>query len=90
MSFGTSVKAQDLIKQIPEDAEMIAAFNVKDIVQKANANKLNELLQKAGFFEKSGISASNDIKNLGVDLSQTAYFIPERPIVSVLRNLYFP
>jgi hypothetical protein len=53
---------------------MIAAFNVKDIVQKANANKLNELLQKAGFFEKSGISASNDIKNLGVDLSQTAYF----------------
>jgi hypothetical protein len=63
-----------LIKQIPEDAEMIAAFNVKDIVQKANANKLNELLQKAGFFEKSGISASNDIKNLGVDLSQTAYF----------------
>lgn len=74
LSFGTSVKAQDLIKQIPEDAEMIAAFNVKDIVQKANANKLNELLQKAGFFEKSGISASNDIKNLGVDLSQTAYF----------------
>jgi hypothetical protein len=49
LSFGTSVKAQDLIKQIPEDAEMIAAFNVKDIVQKANANKLNELLQKAGF-----------------------------------------
>lgn len=74
LSFGTIVKAQDLIKQIPEDAEMIAAFNVKDIVQKANANKLNELLQKAGFFEKSGISASNDIKNLGVDLSQTAYF----------------
>ncbi|MGJ1315541.1 DUF4836 family protein, partial [Sphingobacterium multivorum] len=74
LSFGTGVKAQDLIKQIPEDAEMIAAFNVKDIVQKANANKLNELLQKAGFFEKSGISASNDIKNLGVDLSQTAYF----------------
>ncbi|MGJ1437601.1 DUF4836 family protein [Sphingobacterium siyangense] len=74
LSFGTSVKAQDLIKQIPEDAEMIAAFNVKDIVEKANANKLNELLQKAGFFEKSGISASNDIKNLGVDLSQTAYF----------------
>ncbi|UQA75767.1 DUF4836 family protein [Sphingobacterium siyangense] len=74
LSFGTSVKAQDLIKQIPVDAEMIAAFNVKDIVQKANANKLNELLQKAGFFEKSGISASNDIKNLGVDLSQTAYF----------------
>ncbi|WP_313419109.1 DUF4836 family protein [Sphingobacterium multivorum] len=74
LSFGTIVKSQDLIKQIPEDAEMIAAFNVKDIVQKANANKLNELLQKAGFFEKSGISASNDIKNLGVDLSQTAYF----------------
>lgn len=74
LSFGTGAKAQDLIKQIPEDAEMIAAFNVKDIVQKANANKLNELLQKAGFFEKSGISASNDIKNLGVDLSQTAYF----------------
>ncbi|WP_333621635.1 hypothetical protein [Sphingobacterium multivorum] len=74
LSFGTIVKAQDLIKQIPEDAEMIAAFNVKDIVQKANANKLNELLQKAGFFEKWGISASNDIKNLGVDLSQTAYF----------------
>lgn len=74
LSFGTTVKAQDLIKQIPEDAEMIAAFHMKDIVQKANANKLNELLQKAGFFEKSGISASNDIKNLGVDLSQTAYF----------------
>ena len=78
LSFGTSVKAQDLIKQIPEDAEMIAAFNVKDIVQKANANKLNELLQKAGFFEKSGISASNDIKNLGVDLSQTAYFYTKK------------
>lgn len=74
MSFGTTVKAQDLIKQIPEDAEMIAAFHMKDIVQKANANKLNELLQKTGFFEKSGISANNDIKNLGVDLSQTAYF----------------
>ncbi|MGX9246982.1 hypothetical protein [Sphingobacterium multivorum] len=74
LSFGTGVKAQDLIKQVPEDAEMIAAFHMKDIVQKANANKLNELLQKAGFFEKSGISASNDIKNLGVDLSQTAYF----------------
>ncbi|WP_286883231.1 MULTISPECIES: hypothetical protein [Sphingobacterium] len=74
LSFGTTVKAQDLIKQIPEDAEMIAAFHMKDIVQKANANKLNELLQKTGFFEKSGISANNDIKNLGVDLSQTAYF----------------
>lgn len=74
LSFMTNVKSQDLIKQIPEDAEMIAAFNVKDIVQKANANKLNELLQKTGFFEKSGISANNDIKNLGVDLSQTAYF----------------
>ncbi|MGE8430054.1 MAG: hypothetical protein ACN6O7_19400 [Sphingobacterium sp.] len=74
LSFGTTVKAQDLIKQIPDDAEMIAAFNMKDIVQKANANKLNELLQKTGFFEKSGISANNDIKNLGVDLSQTAYF----------------
>lgn len=74
LSFMANVKSQDLIKQIPEDAEIIAAFNVKDIVQKANANKLNELLQKTGFFEKSGISASNDIKNLGVDLSQTAYF----------------
>ncbi|MGJ1533672.1 hypothetical protein ACR784_01485 [Sphingobacterium multivorum] len=74
LSFGTGVKAQDLIKQIPEDAEMIAAFHMKDIVQKANANKLNELLQKTGFFETSGISANNDIKNLGVDLSQTAYF----------------
>ncbi|WP_367329828.1 hypothetical protein [Sphingobacterium multivorum] len=74
LSFGTTVKAQDLIKQIPEDAEMIAAFHMKDIVQKANANKLNELLQKTGFFEKSGISANNDIKNLGVDLSETAYF----------------
>lgn len=74
LSFGTTVKAQDLIKQIPEDAEMIAAFHMKDIVQKANANKLNELLQKTGFFEKSGISANNDIKNLGVDLSQTAFF----------------
>jgi len=74
LSFVASVKSQDLIKQIPGDAEMVAAFNMKDIVQKANANKLNELLQKTGFFEKSGISANNDIKNLGVDLSQTAYF----------------
>lgn len=74
LSFGTSVKAQDLIKQVPEDVEVIAAFNLKDIVQKANANKLNELLQKAGFFEKAGISANNDIKNLGVDLSKHAYF----------------
>ncbi len=65
LSFGTTVKAQDLIKQIPEDAEMIAAFHMKDIVQKANANKLNELLQKTGFFEKSGISANNDIKIWG-------------------------
>jgi len=72
-----SVKSQDLIKLIPEDAEMIAAFNVKEIVQKANANKLNELLQKAGLFkqiEKSGASVGNDIKNLGIDLTQTSYF----------------
>ncbi|WP_077438284.1 DUF4836 family protein [Sphingobacterium sp. CZ-UAM] len=72
-----SVKSQDLITLIPEDAEVIAAFNIKEIVQKANANKLNELLQKAGLFkkiEKSGASVGNDIKNLGIDLSQTAYF----------------
>ncbi|WP_104385383.1 DUF4836 family protein [Sphingobacterium sp. HMA12] len=72
-----SVKSQDLIKLIPENAEMIAAFNVKEIVEKANANKLNELLQKAGLFkqiEKSGGSVGNDIKNLGIDLTQTSYF----------------
>lgn len=72
-----SAKSQDLITLIPEDAEVIAAFNIKEIVQKANANKLNELLQKAGLFkkiEKSGASVGNDIKNLGIDLSQTAYF----------------
>ncbi|WP_336835389.1 hypothetical protein [Sphingobacterium siyangense] len=90
LSFGTIVKAQDLIKQIPEDAEMIAAFNVKDIVQKANANKLNELLQKAGFFEKSGISASNDIKNLGVDLSQTAYFYTRKTDSISFTEFIFP
>ncbi len=90
LSFGTGAKAQDLIKQIPEDAEMIAAFNVKDIVQKANANKLNELLQKAGFFEKSGISASNDIKNLGVDLSQTAYFYTRKTDSISFTEFIFP
>lgn len=74
LSFAAKVKSQDLIKQIPADAEIIAAINARDIVQKANAQKLNELLQKAGFFEKAGISANNDINNLGVDLSQTAYF----------------
>lgn len=76
-SFMGSVKSQDLITLIPENAEVIAAFNIKEIVQKANANKLNELLQKAGLFkkiEKSGASVGNDIKNLGIDLSQTAYF----------------
>lgn len=90
LSFGTGAKAQDLIKQIPEDAEMIAAFNVKDIVQKANANKLNELLQKAGFFKKSGISASNDIKNLGVDLSQTAYFYTRKTDSISFTEFIFP
>ncbi|QIH31723.1 DUF4836 family protein [Sphingobacterium sp. DR205] len=77
LSLMGSVKSQDLIKLIPEEAEMIAAFNVKEIVQKANANKLNELLQKAGLFkriEKSGASVGNDIKNLGIDLTQTSYF----------------
>lgn len=77
LSLMGTVKSQDLVKLIPEDAEVIAAFNVKDIVQKANANKLNDLLQKAGLFkqlEKSGASVGNDIKNLGIDLSQTAYF----------------
>lgn len=77
LSLMGSVKSQDLIKLIPEEAEMIAAFNIKEIVQKANANKLNELLQKAGLFkriEKSGASVGNDIKNLGIDLTQTSYF----------------
>lgn len=77
LSLMGSVKSQDLIKLIPEEAEMIAAFNVKEIVQKANASKLNELLQKAGLFkkiEKSGASVGNDIKNLGIDLTQTSYF----------------
>ncbi|PUV22134.1 DUF4836 family protein [Sphingobacterium athyrii] len=77
LSLMGSVKSQDLIQLIPEEAEMIAAFNVKEIVQKANANKLNELLQKAGLFkriEKSGASVGNDIKNLGIDLTQTSYF----------------
>jgi len=77
LSLMGTVKSQDLVKLIPEDAEIIAAFNVKEIVQKANANKLNELLQKAGLFkqlEKSGASVGNDIKNLGIDLSQTSYF----------------
>ena len=90
LSFGTSIKAQDLIKQIPEDAEMIAAFNVKDIVQKANANKLNELLQKTGFFEKSGIPANRDIKNLGVDLSQTAYFYTRKTDSISFTEFIFP
>lgn len=90
MSFGTSIKAQDLIKQIPEDAEMIAAFNMKDIVQKANANKLNELLQKTGFFEKSGIPANRDIKNLGVDLSQTAYFYTRKTDSISFTEFIFP
>lgn len=77
LSLMGSVKSQDLIKLIPEEAELIAAFNVKEIVQKANASKLNELLQKAGLFkkiEKSGASVGNDIKNLGIDLTQTSYF----------------
>lgn len=90
LSFGTSIKAQDLIKQIPEDAEMIAAFNMKDIVQKANANKLNELLQKTGFFEKSGIPANRDIKNLGVDLSQTAYFYTRKTDSISFTEFIFP
>ncbi|WP_333576825.1 hypothetical protein [Sphingobacterium sp.] len=90
LSFGTSIKAQDLIKQIPEDAEMIAAFNMKDIVQKANANKLNELLQKTGFFEKSGIPANRDVKNLGVDLSQTAYFYTRKTDSISFTEFIFP
>lgn len=90
LSFGTGVKAQDLIKQVPEDAEMIAAFNMKDIVQKANANKLNELLQKTGFFEKSGIPANRDIKNLGVDLSQTAYFYTRKTDSISFTEFIFP
>jgi len=52
LSLMGPVKSQDLVKLIPEDAEIIAAFNVKEIVQKANANKLNELLQKAGLFKQ--------------------------------------
>lgn len=77
LSFMGGVKSQDLIKQIPADAGLMAAFNIKEIVQKANADKLNQLLQKAGLFkqiEKSGATVGQDIKNLGIDLSQNAYF----------------
>ncbi|MDR2271563.1 MAG: DUF4836 family protein [Sphingobacterium sp.] len=88
-----SVKSQDLIKYIPEDAEIIAAFNVKEIVQKANANKLNELLQKAGLFkqiEKSGASVGNDIKNLGIDLTQTSYFYSRKTDSVSFMEFIFP
>lgn len=77
LSLMTSARSQDLIKHIPEHAETIAAFNIKEIVQKANANKLNMLLQKAGLFshlEKSGAAVGNDMNNLGIDLARNAYF----------------
>lgn len=93
MSWIGKVRSQDLIGQIPEDAEIIAAFNVKEIIQKANANKLNELLQKSGLFdrmEKRGAMVGSDIKNMGVDLSQTAYFYSRKTDSVNFTEFIFP
>ncbi|SUJ02676.1 Uncharacterised protein [Sphingobacterium spiritivorum] len=75
-AVSVSAYAQDLVRKIPADANLVVTLDIKKFFSFANPQDFNETLRKAGFFRKMDESNFRNVKNiedLGINLSSQAY-----------------
>lgn len=75
-AVSVSAYAQDLVRKIPADANLVVTLDTKKFFSLANPQDFNETLRKAGFFRKMDESNFRNVKNiedLGINLSSQAY-----------------
>ena len=77
VGWSNMIHAQDLLKKVPEEAQVVMAMNGKAFFKHVDAAEVNKIFQNIGFFEnifgkKNKISKEN-IQELGLDLNSKAY-----------------
>lgn len=71
-----SLKAQDLIRRVPQDAKVVVAFNSKAVFDHLNISDLNVVFGRLGIFDKFDSNKSpkiDKIEDFGIDLDAKAY-----------------
>ena len=77
VGWSNMIHAQDLLKKVPEEAQVVMAMNGKAFFKHVDAAEVNKIFQNIGFFDnvfgkKNKISKEN-IQELGLDLNSKAY-----------------
>ncbi|WP_270087619.1 hypothetical protein [Sphingobacterium sp. SYP-B4668] len=68
--------AQDLIRKVPTDANIVVTFDCKRFFNLVEAQEFNATLQKLGFFDKlskNELNGINKIEDIGLDLTGKGY-----------------
>jgi len=68
--------AQDLIRKVPADANMVVTFDNKRFFNLVEAKEFNETLHKLGFFDKLNkkeLNSIEKIEDIGLDLNAKGY-----------------
>jgi hypothetical protein len=68
--------AQDLIRKVPTDANMVVTFDNKRFFSLVEAKEFNETLRKLGFFDKLNkkeLNSVEKIEDIGLDLHAKGY-----------------
>lgn len=69
--------AQDLINKVPAESNMVFALNGKAFFKHADAQEVNTILSRLGFFKnligKNNPVQANHIEEMGIDIKSNAY-----------------